>query len=224
MSRRELRLPNTTLNLVPSKELEERLMMLRPIENLVLRCPAYSPESNVVIAALTTWLQTHQAHNVQTHPYAALVTHIQSTEDKHLDMWRQLGLSPMAWERLWTAIRLIKAHGPPKRITVRHGGHSAEPRRTPSSCRGDQRAHPPRQIPKHQVLRAVHGPRRHRRSHCARCPAAARSPNGICAVRLAHKPGVSGHVCTGGRTNGQKEKIPCVLVRSVSAQKSVAGV
>ena len=121
MSRRNLLLPNTTLNMVPSKELEERLMMLRPIENLVWRCPASSPESNVAIPALTAWLQTHQEHNVQTHPYAAMVTHIQSTEDKHLDMWRQLGLSPMAWERLWTAIRMIKAHGPPKTITVRAG-------------------------------------------------------------------------------------------------------
>jgi len=121
MSRRNLLLPNTTLNMVPSKELEERLMMLRPIENWVLRCPASSPESNVAIAVLTAWLQTHQAHNVQTHPYAALVTHIQSTEEKHLDMWRQLGLSPMALERLWTAIRMIKAHGPPKTITVRAG-------------------------------------------------------------------------------------------------------
>jgi len=72
MSRRELRLPNATLNRVPSKELEERLMMLRPIENLVWRCPASSPESNVAIPALTAWLQTHPAHNVQTHQYAAL--------------------------------------------------------------------------------------------------------------------------------------------------------
>jgi len=121
MSRRELRLPDTTLNMMPSQELEAWLIMLRPLENYVMRCPASSPDSNVTIAALTAWLQTHQEHNVQTHPYAALVTHIQSTEDKHLDMWRQLGLSPMAWERLWTAIRMIKAHGPPKRITVRAG-------------------------------------------------------------------------------------------------------
>ena len=121
MSRRNMLLPNTTLNLVSGKELEKRLMMLRPIENYVLRCPFSSPESNVVIAALTAWLQTPQAHNVQTHPYAALVTHIQSTEENHLDMWRQLDLSPMAWERLWTAIRMIKAHGPPKTITVRAG-------------------------------------------------------------------------------------------------------
>jgi hypothetical protein len=28
----------------------------------------------VVIAALTAWQQTHQAHNVKTHPYAALVS------------------------------------------------------------------------------------------------------------------------------------------------------
>jgi hypothetical protein len=121
MSRSNMLLPNTTLNLVSGKELEKRLMMLRPIENYVLRCPFSSPESNVVIAALTTWLQTPQAHNVQTHPYAALVTHIQSTEENHLDMWRQLDLSPMAWERLWTAIRMIKTHGPPKTITVRAG-------------------------------------------------------------------------------------------------------
>ncbi len=72
MSRRNMLLPNTTLNLVSGKELEKRLMMLRPIENLVWRCPASSPESNVAIPALTAWLQTHPAHNVQTHQYAAL--------------------------------------------------------------------------------------------------------------------------------------------------------
>jgi hypothetical protein len=96
-------------------------MMHRGIEKLVLHCPASGATSNVAIPVLAAWLQTQPTQDVRAHQYAALVAHIQSTEEKHLATWRQLGLSPMAQERLWTAIGMIKAHGPPQTLPVRAG-------------------------------------------------------------------------------------------------------
>jgi hypothetical protein len=79
------RLPHANLNMVPSQELEELLMMNRIMENCVVRCPDSGATSNVAIPVLTNWLQTRATSDIQTDQYAALVAHIQSAERKHLD-------------------------------------------------------------------------------------------------------------------------------------------